>query len=720
MTPAPAPILPQRDWPSTLATGAVAGLAVAGAAWWAGWHLAGPAGVPWASIPGWQLALEWAGAAPGWPLHMPGLAAPWPELAERLPAGVASRINQIGWASAVTGWLAGCWLGWVAGRPAPAEIHESGRRTTRSAALVARELAQEGRPDGVRLHPDLPISQARERQHMLTFGQSGAGKTQILLPIMRQAIGRGDRCLIFDYKGDLTEKLPGALLAPWDARSLSWDIARDCRTKQAARALAESMIADSKDPMWSNGARQILVTLLVSLQQERGTDWTWSDLAAIAPAKIDKLRELVKKYNPEGSAAVEEASKTTESLRITLSTYLSPIFDLADAWGRHPVDKRLSLVEWITNSNYGPKTLILQGNLEMPALQRAYLQGVFRVLLSMVGSPRFPAVDHRIWLFLDEFLQIGKIDQLLPLLEVARGKGCRLVMAAQDIARIRDVYGRDQAAALSGVIGTMILGRTIGESTQWCADLLGEREIRRYQSSASAPAWSNNQPGQRTAQYQTDRAPAMRPDEFGALGQVHSGWRGQPASRAVLYCGGQWAAILDWPRVSLPTRRPAHQPADWTAPGWPRAADAVAAAIEQPPPPETPAAPDLAGAAPAAPVPATVGDQQPQHGNQRWESPAAIPTPAPDAAARPDAGAAETPADAMADHAVIHALEDAVAPVLGHDLAGLGGHGLEILEILDAAAPDLGDAAMPLPQPNRRRVRVKRRAIQDHESEPEA
>lgn len=670
----PAPIAPLRDWPSTLAAGAAAGLAVGAVCWWTGWHVAGPASVPWNSIPAWKLGIEWLAALGGWPLHIPGLSASWPTLAERLQPGVATRINMIGWASAGAGWLAGCWTGWAAGRPPAAEIHESGRRTTRRATDVARELAQEGKPDGVRLHPDLVISQARERQHMLALGQSGAGKTQILLPIMQQAIGRGDRVLLFDYKGDLTEKLPGALLAPWDRRSLSWDVARDCQTKQQARALAEELVADGGDnPMWSNGARQILVAMVVSLQRERGQDWTWADLAAIAPAKIEKLREMVEKYNPEGLAAVEEKNKTAEGLRITLSTYLSQIFDLADAWGRHPRESRLSLVEWINDPNYGPKTLILQGNLEMPSLQRAYLQGVFRVLLSMVGSPRFPAEDHRIWLFLDEFLQIGNIDQLLPLLEVARGKGVRIVLAAQDISRVRDVYGRDQAAALSGVIGTMIIGRTIGESTQWCSDLLGEREVRRYQSSSSAPAWSNSQPGQQTAQYQMDRVPAMRTDEFGQLGQVQVGLRRRPASRAVLYCGGQWAAVLDWPRASLTTQRPAHEAADWTMPGWPRKADQVLAAISDEGEQDATVAenldfPDLRTAAPAAPAPAGSEPTQPV-ANRWWESPTAIPTPADDAAASHDAGAdEETPGDAVAGHTMVYAMEEATVPIVGHDL----------------------------------------------------
>jgi len=74
-----------------------------------------------------------------------------------------------------------------------------------------------------------------------------------------RAIDRGDGVLVIDVKGDMTAGLHGnpLLVAPQDARSLVWDIARDCRTKQDARELASRLIPDSHDPMWSEAAREI-------------------------------------------------------------------------------------------------------------------------------------------------------------------------------------------------------------------------------------------------------------------------------------------------------------------------------------------------------------------------------------------------------------------------------------------------------------------------------
>ena len=65
-----------------------------------------------------------------------------------------------------------------------------------------------------------------------------------MLHLILGAIARGDGVLVIDVKGDMAETLPGELLliAPQDQRSLVWDIARDCRTKQDARELANRLI----------------------------------------------------------------------------------------------------------------------------------------------------------------------------------------------------------------------------------------------------------------------------------------------------------------------------------------------------------------------------------------------------------------------------------------------------------------------------------------------
>lgn len=465
------------------------------------------------------------------------------------------------------------WLSLSATNPPQPTRQISGRRVTKNPAEIQRDLEKQGDADGIKIHPKVTISRARERQHMLVFGQPGAGKTQILMPIMAYAVNRGDRVLTFDYKGDFTETTGERLqiFAPWDARSWAWDISHDVLNKMDARTFAAGLIQENdKDPFWSNGARSLLVAMLVKLQAEKGEgNWGWRDLADLIPAEFDKLQQIVLQYNVEGAAFVEEASKTTTSLRATLAAFMAPVFDMADAWENAPVEKQISIRRWLIDppAHY-PRGLILGGNLAYETLMKSFIQGILRVILQVVGDPRFSTKDHGIWGFLDEFRQLGKIEPLLQLLEVSRGKGIRFVLAAQDQASLAETYSTDVARAMLGTVGTIIFGRTIGPSAADYSEQLGDIEVDRYtvtQSSSIGGKGVNT--GQATS-YQRDKRPAFRADQFGTeLGQFRVG--GKWVSRALLFTGGDCLGVLDWPRTIWPQQREPVVLADWLAPGWP-------------------------------------------------------------------------------------------------------------------------------------------------------
>ena len=170
---------------------------------------------------------------------------------------------------------------------------------------------------GLELLPGLAVSRERETRHWLIWGSVGAGKTQTMLHLILAAIARGDGVLVLDVKGDMTAGLPGEplLLAPQDRRSLVWDVARDCRTKQDARELAARLIPKSDDPMWSDAARDILVVCVAALQATRGERWSWSDLHAIATSDAETLLGLAKAQSCRCRAPARNAGQPDHAKR---------------------------------------------------------------------------------------------------------------------------------------------------------------------------------------------------------------------------------------------------------------------------------------------------------------------------------------------------------------------------------------------------------------------
>ena len=196
-------------------------------------------------------------------------------------------------------------MAWLLGRPFSDTKIIAGRRLFEGKAAHRRlkeiakgEMAVSGA--GIKLHPgfDWHLSRERETRHFLLVGSVGGGKTQILTPMVLAAIGRGDRVLIFDIKADFTSTLPVdfALLAPWDSRSMVWDVARDCVNAQDARELAAQLIPSGQDPMWHQAARQILTAVIQQLQAYKADAWTWKDLHQLSASSQEDLLNIVSRF----------------------------------------------------------------------------------------------------------------------------------------------------------------------------------------------------------------------------------------------------------------------------------------------------------------------------------------------------------------------------------------------------------------------------------------
>lgn len=459
-------------------------------------------------------------------------------------------------------WLAA----WLLCLPPPASIHISGRNLedNRDAHKLARqemldECSISG--EGIYLTGDIPISLDRETRHIFVLGSVGGGKTQIILPMMRQAIERGDKVLIYDNKADFGQYFNGVRFAPWDARSVAWNISADCLNRGDARATAARLIADSHDPVWSNGARQILVALIVLLQRKKPRKWTFADLVEVACVPFGALRDIVLTYNPEAVRIVEDYSKTAQSFLVNLSSYLSPICDLADCYSGK---KRFSVRNWLlddTSGEYKCNTIILGGNRRYAPVEKAYVQSILSALGSLVNSPELPdSRDRRIWLFLDEFSQLGKLDDFAQFLEIGRSKGIRVVLGAQDVAQLRNIYGKDTVDAWTSMIGTYIICRTQGvETPEWLSRLVGEKTIKRYMRTRSIAEQSEGvKNASMSYSYEHVREPVIQPEDFATLGPTEKG------IQALFVPGGGNIFSLTFPFANYPREyapiEPAEQP----------------------------------------------------------------------------------------------------------------------------------------------------------------
>ena len=436
-------------------------------------------------------------------------------------------------------------------------MHLTGRKAYAAIRKISRkEIRQTG--EGIDFPPGLPMSRDRESRHCLISGSVGSGKTQTIQHMILEAMRWGDKMLILDTKGDMTERLPGeiTLIAPQDKRSAVWDISADCVTKQDARELAARFIPKSSDPMWAEAARELLVACIVSLQRENGAVWTWGDLHARALLGADELKDMALAHHPAAAQMIgDPASKTAMSILTTFKAHIHVLEAMAEAWSAGDQEK-FSAANWLTDP-HATNPVILQRDGRYPQLTNAWIGGLVSLLSSHVCSPAFSeSSQRRIWLFLDEFPQLEAMDDLAALLDLGRSKGVCVMLAAQDTSQIRIRYGRDRTNAWLSMIGTHIIGRmNPGEGAEDISRAIGMQEIEREARSKSRSG------GNSSVNISTEHSlrPVMPPSELSS----RLGRKGRKVRMLVLGFGENVHEI-DLPITILPPQRPANVPADWT------------------------------------------------------------------------------------------------------------------------------------------------------------
>ena len=389
----------------------------------------------------------------------------------------------------------------------------------------------------------------------LIVGGVGSGKSTALRPLINKVVSSGEQLLLFDAKSELTSGWKGpAILAPWDSRSLVWDIAKDFRNALEMERFAATMIRESSDPMWSSASRQILVGLMLSLRGTRGTEWGWGELRDMVSLPQAELRDAMEKWHPLAARSLAKATVTSAGILINLASFCAPIFHLAEAWGSLPASRRVSIVDW-TLGRSKHRQLVLQGHGSYGELARPLAEGIIGVFASLIASVEMRDDPKRkIWLIADECSQLGKLP--MEVFSMGRSRGVRAVVATQDFAQLEEAYGEPAVQALVSMVGTIVVGQTMaGQSADLLCKAFGSREVERPAMSAQAASAGPAPPS-----FSRDEVPLYKPSELASrLGLSEDG-----RSVVLILCTGGVAYELSWPLFPMREARPAHMPAEWT------------------------------------------------------------------------------------------------------------------------------------------------------------
>ena len=466
----------------------------------------------------------------------------------------------------------------------PSERHVRGFVLHRDPRPVARALRPgKGEATGVHIHPGIVISQRQETSHFMVVGGTGAGKTTVLWPWIREAIARGDKVLIFDSKGDFTQKVPEpfTLLSPTDARSSRWILGRDIRTKLEAQALADTLIQEppggsKSDPMWIQGSRALVAGMITDLQTRFGEKWGLDHLAyecAAALADFERLKALTIREAPIcvmllGGEDAEGPNRTTMGFLSQIVSAFTNIIHLGVSSNDLKDNPGWSVRSWLAGKSQATVVIGFRGE-QNERMSQGYAASIIeRVVRQVGGYPDASPEARRIWLCVDETPVAGYIPSITTALTTLRSKGTRIVTGFQTLAAVRERYSKDTAQIWEGQCDIKIVGKlAAGADQEWASRLLGDREVDRYQHQVSQQSGSDGG-GQHSASWQRVREAILMPSSFGQELGMQKDARGRlKGPRALLLAAGE-AALLDWPLVPRGGLRKAIVDARWIQPGY--------------------------------------------------------------------------------------------------------------------------------------------------------
>jgi type IV secretory pathway TraG/TraD family ATPase VirD4 len=332
-----------------------------------------------------------------------------------------------------------------------------------------------------------------EVQHTLMVGAPGSGKSQVLLPILEEIRNLGDVAVVYD-PADLIQKFydPAidTIFNPLDQRSVVWDPLSEIETEQDADEWAAAIAkpktggeggSSESSEFFIDGAKTVLSEML-KLTVRNGSSFE---------TMIDRF-ETVDNETIANILAGTPAAKYTDNpktwgdISATLANYLRSLRLLKNtAQGDWTPGKGLD--HHIKNGG----VLWLPVNGKQRDLMGPLFTAVFERIANHVLSLT-PDSKRRIWLILDEFPSLPKMESVPKLLAEGRKFGVAGFIGVQNYAQIQQTYGKTGAQSVAGLCSTFISMRAADSDTaDWCSKMLGDQLIHEVSESISAGSGEN-------------------------------------------------------------------------------------------------------------------------------------------------------------------------------------------------------------------------------------
>jgi type IV conjugative transfer system coupling protein TraD len=312
-------------------------------------------------------------------------------------------------------------------------------------------------------------------QHTLIVGTTGSGKTNCLHELLQQIRGRKQRAIIVDMTGVFIEKYyrPGIdkILNPRDLRSESWSVWGECQDSAHFKTMAALLIPATgygEETYWIQNARVLFDATAKKLKEEK--QLTNKNFFAFATDK--PVKDIQKFYKETKAAAIVNADgkETVMGVRSHLRGSIDSLELFEDT------EDPFSIRSWVKEDE-GEGWLFLSS----PPEHREEMSSLLSLWTS-IGTEAINSLSRdlkrRVWVVIDELPAIKKLPTLQTMLAEVRQRGGCVVLGAQDMSLLDEIYGHNIVQSISNLCSTKVVFRIEGaDIAERMVKWLGTQEI---------------------------------------------------------------------------------------------------------------------------------------------------------------------------------------------------------------------------------------------------
>jgi len=310
-----------------------------------------------------------------------------------------------------------------------------------------------------------------EGQHIELMGDTGAGKTRLIMQLLLQIGERGDSAIVYDPACEFVQRFYESrrgdiILNPLDARCPYWGPAEELRRRAEAKAIAASLYqptTDKKGEFFTETPQKIFAHLLTfGPTPQELVEWMSN------PDEIDRRVQntemammIAKGAQQQRNGVLASLGLIADSLRMLPAKNTAPAQWTATDWAE---ERR----GWI---------FLTSRPSEREALRPLHSLWIDLLVLRLLNEPK--QNQHPVWFVLDELASLQRLPQLHTAITENRKSKNPVILGFQGKAQLEVIYGHLAEVMLSQPATKIFLKTTEPKAAEWVSNAIGKVEIER-------------------------------------------------------------------------------------------------------------------------------------------------------------------------------------------------------------------------------------------------